>query len=54
MPPSLTVPLSKSILPRMVFTTDSGCSKISFCMKVEKFPFMICCISILMVVISLI
>jgi len=35
----------------MVFTTDSGCSKISFYMK--ELPFMICWISILRVVVSL-
>merc|ERR1719225_2141963 len=29
---------SKLILPLIVFTTDSGCSKISFCMKELKFP----------------
>ena len=51
-PPSLTLLLSKSILPLIVLTTDSGCSNISFCIKVVKFPFIICCISIFKVVIS--
>ena len=51
-PPSTTVSVSKLTLPRIVLTTDSGCSNIPFCMKVEKLPFMICCISILSVVIS--
>lgn len=40
-PPSLTVLSSKLTRPRMVLTTDSGCSKISFCIKCEKDPFMI-------------
>ena len=41
-PPSTTRSFSKITRPRIVFTTDSGCSKISFCMNEEKFPFMIC------------
>jgi hypothetical protein len=41
-----------ALVPRMVLTTDSGCSKISLCMKLEKLPFMICWISSMMVVIS--
>lgn len=40
-PPSLTVLSSKFTRPRIVLTTDSGCSKISFCIKCEKEPFMI-------------
>jgi len=32
-PPSVTVCVSKLMRPRIVFTTDSACSKISFCMK---------------------
>ena len=52
-PPRVTSSLSKLILPLMVLTTDSGCSKISFCMKVLYSPFMICWISSFRVKISL-
>lgn len=36
--PDWPVLSSKLTLPLMVLTTDSGCSKISFCMKELKLP----------------
>ena len=40
-PPRVTDLLATSNRPRMVLMTDSGCSKISFCMKWSNLPFMI-------------